>query len=114
MPDITTRVPVRLMPLLLGLFGACRCVASVYGFCWNNHFNNTKPDGPPADITVVLSQNMSCPTTPAELQQLNADLQQISQSLSQASGGIIASVDWSRYTPGLCTQVSTCCLWVVC
>jgi len=84
----------------------CRCVSSVHHFCWNNHYNSTKPDGVPGIVTIGLNPSISCPKTPAELQQFTHDLEIISDKLKEASGGIIDSIAWERYTPILCTQVS--------
>lgn len=83
----------------------------MHNFCWNNHYNSTKPDGVPGVISPGLDPappgtGSACPTTPAELQQFDQDTKTISNKLNEASGGIIDSIAWERYTPSLCSQVS--------
>jgi hypothetical protein len=48
---------------------------------------------------------LSCPKTPRQIQSLMNGLQRLSTQISGASGGVVGSIAWDKYTPAACTQV---------
>lgn len=101
-----------------------RYATRVKDICYDKNFRPPpKPWGVRAQISLTMEANafstaaedesslsaaaaaLKCPTTPRQVQALQAGLQRLSSQISGASGNIVGSIAWDKYTPAACQQV---------